>query len=671
MIRKRLVSAAVYVLDRLKAASVVSTSASNISLDAASETFYPDLLLIDESRGQVIIVELKKSRQTERQALTELLAYEHEVKNYLPFLSDLDLCFVLIATEFGPLLEHSVAALTTWESKQILCLKADPSAGMPLSIHVPGPWTAIGQHPLAENALPTLTVRLDVQNRDDSQQRDRLLKVLVPAVELIAREGDRVRSHGFAMLWGDTWAGRVTESEFCITIGLLNPFVFLPDAIRLGMLPTPKTAFARFILADDRLSELTSAFGPFRAIAEKALVVLGDYSSPEWELDCDWRALREFSSPIRHRAVPIHFDSWGSIGEYTRELVAHPAARRNFMPELQRRALNWHDRAVAVPVLDQIAGVSLFDAGEFWCSDLFYFGARLNALTTACSMLKNDPKTVGSNVEAFFEWAKLDIVSALREISATELTVPPPTVLLRPPEDAGEMIPEIEALARWMDREFLGDVNEVHRRFFRLGLETFPLLYEGLQTKGNATLLEEARVQAVEASREFLASLVQDIDGATFDSDVTEKLRVKIASAFSKPGEQIPLAEKVRQASPEILLRNYPELMLEATDELFPSAMHQLALPASMEVVDWEWLKEQISKLRSQGAKYPAIQLNPDGAFVTTILDEHEGAMLRPMDPQTEVFFINNFSGFALGLITEWEDLVSGSVFKPDMPHAH
>jgi hypothetical protein len=74
MIRKRLVSAAAYVLDRLKTASVVSTSRSNISLDAAAETFYPDLLLIDESRGQVIIVELKRSRQTERQALTELLA---------------------------------------------------------------------------------------------------------------------------------------------------------------------------------------------------------------------------------------------------------------------------------------------------------------------------------------------------------------------------------------------------------------------------------------------------------------------------------------------------------------------------------------------------------------------------------------------------------------------
>jgi hypothetical protein len=79
-------------------------------------------IFFNEARAQVIIVELKKSKQTERQAMTELLAYEHEVKNYFPFLSNLDLCFVLVSTEYSPLLEHSVAALTTWESKQILCL---------------------------------------------------------------------------------------------------------------------------------------------------------------------------------------------------------------------------------------------------------------------------------------------------------------------------------------------------------------------------------------------------------------------------------------------------------------------------------------------------------------------------------------------------------------------
>lgn len=34
------------------------------------------------------------------------------------------------------------------------------------------------------------------------------------------------------------------------------------------------------------------------------------------------------------------------------------------------------------------------------------------------------------------------------------------------------------------------------------------------------------------------------------------------------------------------------------------------------------------------------------------------------MDEDTEVFFINNFSGFRIGVITDWTDLISGKVLK-------
>jgi hypothetical protein len=146
---------------------------------------------------------------------------------------------------------------------------------------------------------------------------------------------------------------------------------------------------------------------------------------------------------------------------------------------------------------------------------------------------------LGSNIEAFFEWAKLDIVSPLREIryryiAATELTVSPPAIVLRPAEEAGEMIPEVEALARWIDSEFLGELNEVHCRFFNLGLETFLLLDDALQTEGNARLLEEARQQAVDASREFLTSLADDIDAGKFVPGVFESLRARLRALLAR-----------------------------------------------------------------------------------------------------------------------------------------
>ena len=73
------------------------------------------------------------------------------------------------------------------------------------------------------------------------------------------------------------------------------------------------------------------------------------------------------------------------------------------------------------------------------------------------------------------------------------------------------------------------------------------------------------------------------------------------------------------------------------------------------------------SRSRRSGLKacnVQQFQLNPDGAFVAAIIDEAQGPLLWPMDDETEVFFVNNFSGFALGAITTWDEPISGSVFK-------
>jgi hypothetical protein len=473
---------------------------------------------------------------------------------------------------------------------------------------------------------------------------------LEPVAQLIAREGDRIRSHGFVFVWIDTWCGSLTNSEFCVTLGFLNPYIFLPDAIASGILATPTTMLADFLLDDERLPKLQHSFGPFADVAEKALRLLRDYSIPEWDMAMDWKGLRQFSSPLRHRAIPVMFEFWGSLGEYAREIVVNPAARQYFMPELERRALVWSDKAIAVPILDQISGVDLFEGGEFRCSDLFYFGTRLGALTSACFTLQQGHDLEGTNVEALFEWSKLDIVAALREIryrymAAKQLSVAPPTITLRAAGQAGEMIQEIEALAQWVILEFLGSDNDVHRRFFRLGLDTFSLLDDAFQSRGNTSLVEASKREAVCASREFLTSLAADLDNGQLASGTSEKLTALLTSSFSISPSKKSLKDSIMDAPDQRFIETFPVVLLEATDELVPSAMHDLTLPASMEVVDWDWLKEQITKLREQGVKYPAVQLNPDGSFVTTILAESIGKMLCPKEEDVEVFFLKQFLG--------------------------
>jgi len=71
------------------------------------------------------VFELKTSGRTAREAITELLAHDHEVRTHLPFLSNDELCLVVVSIDFPTLLDHSIAALITWQRRSILRLNSD------------------------------------------------------------------------------------------------------------------------------------------------------------------------------------------------------------------------------------------------------------------------------------------------------------------------------------------------------------------------------------------------------------------------------------------------------------------------------------------------------------------------------------------------------------------
>ena len=86
----------------------------------------------------------KKDRATARETATELLAYEHEILNHIPFASANDILMVVVSREFSPLLDHAIAGLVTWGRKRILCLRvSDLTNGRRLAIHLPKAWEAI------------------------------------------------------------------------------------------------------------------------------------------------------------------------------------------------------------------------------------------------------------------------------------------------------------------------------------------------------------------------------------------------------------------------------------------------------------------------------------------------------------------------------------------------
>lgn len=120
--------AAEHVLNQLTLLEIISVNMS-ISL-TTGEVLRPDILCFNPESRTLVVFEIKRAAETERQTVTELGGYEQELRNLLPFVGDYDICFVVVATEWSTLLNHAVGALNAWSGKRCLALK--------LSLDAPG-----------------------------------------------------------------------------------------------------------------------------------------------------------------------------------------------------------------------------------------------------------------------------------------------------------------------------------------------------------------------------------------------------------------------------------------------------------------------------------------------------------------------------------------------------
>jgi hypothetical protein len=81
-VRETLLRAARAVLDKLGCSELV-TANQNISCFPDDEV-KPDLVLMDRDQGSFVVIELKKSHQTSRQTITELVAYGQAIEHLYP-----------------------------------------------------------------------------------------------------------------------------------------------------------------------------------------------------------------------------------------------------------------------------------------------------------------------------------------------------------------------------------------------------------------------------------------------------------------------------------------------------------------------------------------------------------------------------------------------------------
>ena len=195
----------------------------NVSLTVGQQ-LRPDVVCFSPENKSLVLFELKKSGQAGREALTELIAYEQELKNHLPFLANYETVFVLVSAEWTTLMDHSAASAVIWSHRQLLCLEAKLTKKNKLVLRprLPSAWNITGSTQFPTGSLPCVTWCL-YDDKDTKEPSDLDFR-LITALSLIAREGDRIGAHGFALLWRDH--SPISQAGYNITICSISPFSF-------------------------------------------------------------------------------------------------------------------------------------------------------------------------------------------------------------------------------------------------------------------------------------------------------------------------------------------------------------------------------------------------------------------------------------------------------------
>lgn len=663
LLRRETASAAGHVLSHI---SFVKTIVATKNISATTgELLFPDLLLVNPNTGHLIIVELKRSAQTEREAITELLGYEHEIRNHLPFLSNLDISFVLISTEFSTLLEHAVSQVIMWESKRVLCLKLDADhIPWRLKVHLPRAWQAIGQGILPPSSLQAVQLRLYPKHGNGAEPPDELFKHVLAAFNHIVREGDRSNSHGFSILWEDQYWQEGEGPNPCrwnLTLVCLNPFAFLTWAHSHGFIDQNSSALARYFIETygqdwDRMMP-----DSYLRTTRNALRILDEHWDCKFEGFMDWATARQ---ELRKRAFPLEIDFWGSLGDYAREYVAHPYVRRHHATEIARRGLSWNDPRIGLALIYEMTGEQLFQGGQFTCSQLLNFGVLLGSMLSVCNTIKeqsSDESTETAIIEGFFSWLLIDFIAATREIlfrymASPDLNEPPPTVRFGSAIKIDETFALLRQFTDWFSIHFITDNDSFHRRLFQVGLSEHPCLETLFLDVVENQAVTDSRKRLAVTSSSILALMVQDCLDHLYDDPKFQEILTEIARQYL----QRDLSENVNDL--QTLLAGldsnthcelFRSVLMPLLDRLFPPLFHRL-VPPVLGDPDWEWMRLQVDAARQRGCK-PCIVLGSDGVYsVGRVID----LPISDVDaPDTEVLFHIDHSGVGITFKVQWKDL--------------
>ncbi|MDP4569564.1 hypothetical protein Q8O96_10950 [Pseudomonas sp. LPH60] len=654
-VRKRFAESASATLSSLNILEVL-TSDNNISL-TKNETLRPDIVCINSETQQLVIFEFKKSNQTGRQALTELLAYEHEVKNLLPFLSNYDTTFVLISTEWSVLLEHAATSAITWSNKNLLCLQVDTTPGdYKFKIHSPSSWSITGTPNFPSDSVSSFTISFEAP---PSMDADEITNRLYLAMSFLAREAERMGLHGFALLSKNLggYCDDLHEIILCST----SPLAFFDTMLRKGKADIENghltAKIAKFTKRHGTESGLSSLLELSTKVIEPRLEAFKNFELGRF---VDWNTTRKL---LQESGLPILTEFWGLPGDYARSYISNPAVQ-NARPTLFPAGLSdWREPFIGLWLIRNLFEPQFCSEGFIRPSDTFRLGLSIGRhffLTKIASESAEPMKFWDALM--FWNFSSLTCyIDELFILARTANDINPPKSQLTLSAYTKNSFDPTE-LNEWIESEILDGIP-FHLTTFHLGLELGPaMLAEDLETSIFVNALKDQEL--ITNFSGYLAAVLKKADK---EPAYNESHKRKHLSNIEKILNLDDISSHIDsldlyKLSLADLCKLTPDVLVLA-DLVIPAVTHTYdQLPPI--AVDWDNLKRGIDGMYKQGKRYPALYIHANGSIGTASYDDniYTTYMMPITDTEKEVYLMDASHGVEMFRIVKWADVRSGQV---------
>ena len=649
-----------FVLEQLRNLEIVSIDKS-ISLDKG-EVLRPDIIAYNPESRVIVLFEVKRDKGPERQAISELAGYEHELQNFFPFLSNMDICFVLVAKDWSDLMSHGLAGLTTWAGKQCLALSLDyDSVPRELRCKIVEAWSLTGSTTIPDDALQCYDLVLYEKDEQESLSTDiEVPRLIQTAIDTIARSGDRMRSHGFLLLWRDI---SPLPLLWVITLCTFDYGVF---ASRSSANERSKVSkISSYFLEENDLSYGSMPRGGYE-IPKTSIDLLSEEYDVKIENHSNWK---QKVSAHRLRSQPVIYEFWGAPGDFARDFISQKSVRNILLTFLPQSKLDWRDPIVAVPLIEYMTDRPPFAEGKVLSRDLLEAGITLGSLATTCinmnAILQDSEESRNEKLltvySARFKWILPEAVLLMAElaqlsVSYEDLEPPPPLT-----NDFTKVEDHIDKIVAWIHEDLIGDDHEIHSNSFILGLSlgfAYEYFSQSQTTAGAPKELEEASSNAIHFCEQTVIALMSRAE----DNEIGDRAKNEARDYLQQLAALYP--REFEKSSTRTILEKlpFPELLrtlrlcADAADS-FLNPVHHTLRPLAIANVDMTAIKNGIATIFKRGDKRPAVNIDSSGRFGIGQLPE-EGRVFPELTNTDDGVYLADYSpGFAMITKATWAEV--------------